>query len=223
MGPSTKKRKLDDNGVKVNGHTQSAEDSSMDGSWTTAPIEGISFSVPQRKKLLLQISPKKNEGIRALNPGTKQKEFGIPWKQIGRVSLSVHPRRAIAAANSCPEHVLCLPVPEKAQAARNFCVFPKLGDGIPRPPGETSEYEPMVWTAPDVPAKEADDEQPSQSAAMIKAIEQAGFNVQQPSEKDFASQVIQGYRKGEKAYHVKAFRGSKDGAYASCSPLPYAC
>ena len=75
----------------------------------------------------------------------------------------------------------------------------------------------MVWTAPGLPIKDADEEEPNPSTTMIKAIEQAGFKVQQPNEKDFVSQVIQGHRKGEKAYHVKAFRGSKDGKFSAYS------
>ena len=56
----------------------------MRGEWFSVATVEVSFSVPQRKKLLLQISPKKVEGIRALNPTNKQREFGIPWKGIGR-------------------------------------------------------------------------------------------------------------------------------------------
>lgn len=32
-----------------------------------------------------------------------------------------------------------------------------------------------------------------------------------PDEREFASAVPEAHRKGEKAYHVKAFRGSKEG------------
>lgn len=35
--------------------------------------------------------------------------------------------------------------------------------------------------------------------------------VTEPSEQEFTSELAQAHRKGEKAYHVKAFRGSKDG------------
>ena len=75
----------------------------------------------------------------------------------------------------------------------------------------------MVWTAPGLPVKDANEDEPNPSTTMIKTIEQAGFKVQQPNEKDFVSQVIQGNRKGEKAYHVKAFRGSKDGKFSTYS------
>ena len=74
----------------------------------------------------------------------------------------------------------------------------------------------MVWTASGLPVKDANEEEPNPSTTMIKAIEQAGFKVQQPNEEDFVSQVIQGYKKGEKVYHVKAFRGSKEGNLFTC-------
>ena len=81
--PLTKKRKLDDSVTKSNTYLNGEGNSSLEGNWESTPIGGISFSVPQRKKLSLQISTKVNEGIRALNPSTNQKEFGIPWGDIG--------------------------------------------------------------------------------------------------------------------------------------------
>ncbi len=148
--------------------------------------------VPQRKKLNLQISSNKSEGIQSINPATKQREFGIPWRDV--------------------EHVLCLPVPEKAQAARNFCVFPVNGDGVSNQVEKASTYEPMVWAVPEVKAKGQAEHTPAPPTQMIEALEAAKLvKVVQPNEKEFISQVTQGIRKGEKAYHVKAFRGSKDG------------
>ena len=82
--PLTKKRKLDDSVTKCNTYLNGEGNSSLEGDWESAPFKGISFSVPQRKKLSLQISTKRNEGIRALNPSTNQKEFGIPWGEIGK-------------------------------------------------------------------------------------------------------------------------------------------
>jgi len=86
---AAKKRRLNGNSANRTGQglpvrSNDAEPESMSATWSSiTPIEA-SFSVPQRKKLLLQISPKTSEGIRALNPGTKEKEFGIPWRDIGR-------------------------------------------------------------------------------------------------------------------------------------------
>lgn len=38
-------------------------------------------------------------------------------------------------------------------------------------------------------------------------------NVTAPDEAEFVAAVPESHRKSEKAYHVKAFRGSKDGRY----------
>jgi len=210
--PAVKKRKLNGNndangtgqGLPIRSHGMEAE--SMNATWSsTTPIEA-SFSVPQRKKLLLQISSKTSEGIRALNPGTKEKEFGIPWRDIGR--LHDHPfYTEWRAYYGCAEHIVCLPVPEKAQATYNFCVFPKSS-------GEaegSSAYEPMVWTVPEIKAKEAGEGKPNLRQTMIEAVKAAKRNVLEPDAAEFVSEVQQAYRKGDKAYHVKAFRGSKDG------------
>jgi hypothetical protein len=90
--PQAKKRKM--NGTDGDGNSQTlphrsgeklngAETGSMSQNWPSVPVVETSFSVPQRKKLLLQISPSSDEGIRALNPSSKDMEFGIPWRDIG--------------------------------------------------------------------------------------------------------------------------------------------
>lgn len=35
-----------------------------------------------------------------------------------------------------------------------------------------------------------------------------------PAEKEFASAIVQSHRKEEKAFHVKAHRGAKDGTFS---------
>ena len=103
-------------------------------------------------------------------------------------------------------------MPEKAQAARNFCVFSKNGDGIAPAADGASGYEPMVWTAADTLAK-GDEGGVTASAKIIKALKDAKCQVMEPKDDEFVSEVQQAYRKGEKAYYVKAFRGSKDGKF----------
>ena len=89
--PATKKRKLNEE-LQVNGKTSKAGNDAtiLNESWSGQVFEGISFSVPQRKKLFLEISSKRSEGIRALNPSTKETEFGIPWKEIGWTNHGLH-------------------------------------------------------------------------------------------------------------------------------------
>ena len=43
----------------------------------------------------------------------------------------------------------------------------------------------------------------------------------EPDVQEFASAVPEPHRKGEKAYHVKAFRGSKEGMFNSTSCMFY--
>ena len=73
----------------------------------------------------------------------------------------------------------------------------------------------MVWTVPEVKTKDTTDK-PNYRQAMTEAIEAAGMQVIEPNAAEFESQMQQAYRKGEKSYHVKAFKGSKDGGF-----LPY--
>lgn len=119
-------------------------------------------------------------------------------------------------------HALCLPVPEKTQKQFNFCIIPEYADGITPPPEGTATSEAMVFTIADGPAKAAfsgDGKQlgqgPGESAeAFIRKIldeNMAHTRVVRPDDKQFVSAMPEAHRKGEKAYHVKAFRGSKEG------------
>lgn len=38
-----------------------------------------------------------------------------------------------------------------------------------------------------------------------------------PDEREFASEIPQSHRKGEKAFHTKAFKGSKEGTSSLCN------
>lgn len=162
--------------------------SSIGSSWKGTRFEGVSFTVPQRKKLSLTISSSKNEGLIASGSGVDTPEFGVPWSQV--------------------EHVMCLPVPEKTQAQRSFIVFPRGVDGL----GETtSDHEMMVWTVPDTKTKGAADDEPTQAQAIKSALSQRS-KLLEPDPTDFTSEIPPaGSKKGEKAYHIKAFKGSKDG------------
>lgn len=80
----------------------------------------------------------------------------------------------------------------------------------------------MLWTVPETAPKpgvlgaEIDvDAEDTYKTILLRLLnerlEPFKKRVIQPNEKEFASQSIQAHRKGEKAVHVKAFRGSKDG------------
>ena len=80
-------------------------------------------------------------------------------------------------------------------------------------------HEPMVWTVPEVKAKDTIDK-PNYRQIVIEAADSVGIAVIEPNAEEFESQVQQALRKGEKSYHVKAFRGSKDGPYSHHMTLP---
>ena len=87
-GPTIKKRKLNDE-AQANSKA-SSDEAILNAPWSSKSFEGVSLSVPQRKKLSLEISSKRAEGIRAVNPSTKGTEFGIPWKEIGSTQGQSH-------------------------------------------------------------------------------------------------------------------------------------
>lgn len=166
-----------------------------------------SFLLPQRKKLSLEISPRSDGGLRARNPATGAVEFGIAWADV--------------------QHAVCVPVPEKAQRQYAFCVFPApRGDGVGSASDGTAAAEPMVWTVPDTVPKNVSlgrDGQDGEGARnggykdhVLRllngaGVEAAGRKVVEPEEREFASTLVHAHRKGEMAFHVGAFRGSKDG------------
>lgn len=164
-----------------------------------------SFLVPQRKKLALEISPRSEEGLRARNPATGAVEFGVAWRDV--------------------QHAVCVPVPEKAQRQYAFCVFPTYGDGVTSSlEGASATTEPMVWTVPDTVPKNVSlgrdghgevAQDGTYKGYVLRLLDTSlglvGRKVVEPDEKEFASTLVHAHRKGERAFHVSAFRGSKDG------------
>ncbi|KAL8704615.1 MAG: hypothetical protein Q9225_008076, partial [Loekoesia sp. 1 TL-2023] len=151
-------------------------------------IADISFSIPQRKKLKLELGRNSDKGaIRACQPTSREAEFSVRWQDV--------------------EYCVCLPVPEKAQPQYNYCIFPR------------STEEQILFTVPGTKVKpetiqsdSAVDPEESYKSVVTRMLNRRLNNkVLEPDEREFVSQVAQAHRKGEKAVHVKAFRGSKDG------------
>ncbi|KAL8643942.1 MAG: hypothetical protein Q9226_008027 [Calogaya cf. arnoldii] len=179
--------------VHTNGHAPTSKKRKLETE-TSIPdtfdsIADISFSIPQRKKLKLEISRNSESGaIRGTNAATGQAEFGIRYSDV--------------------DYCICLPVPEKAQPQYSFCVFPTSGDDqlLFSVPGTKIKTEAVESDQP------IDEEQTYKDVVirmMSKRLKKT--KVIEPNEKDFVSTIAQAHRKGEKAVHVKAFRGSKDG------------
>lgn len=221
--PAAKKRKLDDSNGAQNGLVASAGlASAAVNAWRSYP--GVSFSIPQRKKYTLElVDDKRHGGIRAVGADGSV-EFGIPWKQVGEWASCI-PYQHSGATQACwltsvIEQVFCLPVPEKAKRQHNFVVLPVHGDGVNPVPdhAKNSPPEPIVWTFEEATGKnivEGEDPGPGPMAEAIHhCLIQAGTakTVIFPDPEQFESAIPQSHRKGEKGYHVKAHRGSKEGA-----------
>ena len=113
-------------------------------------------------------------------------------------------------------------MPEKTQRQVNFCIIPQYNDGINPPPEGESVPEAMVFTVNDGPPKAAysGSGQPipmgegDTAEKLIRRILNDNLSqtkVTSPDQREFACATPEAHRKGEKAYHVKAFRGSKEG------------
>ncbi|KAF2441519.1 Rtt106-domain-containing protein [Karstenula rhodostoma CBS 690.94] len=195
--PTTKKRKLEeDNGAQNGAAAASSLTSAATKAWRQYP--GTSFSLPQRKKHTLELVDKKDGGVRAIGADGSV-EFSIAWRDV--------------------DQVFCLPVPEKAKRQHNFIILPVHGDGVTPVPDhlKTSPPEPIVWTFEEATGKnivEGEDPGPGPMAEAIHhCLIQArtGKTVIFPEADQFESAIPQSHRKGEKAYHVKGHRGSKEG------------
>lgn len=214
---SSKKRKLDaSEGTEDQGKSFLHED------WNTkscSSIPELSFSIPQRKKLTLEIGSLKSQGVRARNPSTGAVAFGVSYQDIRKRPHLLNFNRTLNPS-FFPEHVICLPVPEKAQAQYNFCLFPLHGDGVTVPSEKTSAAEPMVWTA-GVGIIDGDETHKGLCVRLLnESLRHFGQKVVEPDEKEFVSQESRPYKTGEKAAHVKAFRGSKDGISSTKDLFP---
>ncbi|RDW57440.1 putative negative regulator of DNA transposition (Rtt106) [Aspergillus mulundensis] len=196
--PVAKKRKLE-NGTGA-GSTQSLVDLKTHNALQFY-MQDVSFAMPQRKKLTLEVTAG-NKYLRARNQASKEVEFGVPLNKI--------------------QHVLCLPVPEKSQRQFNFCVIPQYADGINPPPEGEPAPEAIMWTVNNGPAKSAFSGHGQQigigdgetSESLVRRVLDENLShirVVRPDAQEFVSAMLEAHRKGEKAYHIKAFRGSKEG------------
>lgn len=118
----------------------------------------------------------------------------------------------IEANSALADQIFCLPVPEKTKRQHNFVVIP------------TSPItEPIIWTVFEPTKKELDagaNEEPTYTAgALNKELKSFNKKVVFPNEDQFASAIVQSHRKNEKAFHVKAHRGAKDGASNHYIPI----
>ncbi|KAI9652672.1 MAG: hypothetical protein M1831_006659 [Alyxoria varia] len=169
--------------------------------WTNVKVvcsaKDVSCSVPVRKKLNLEFvqgDSREAGGIRALNPASGDTEYALGWDEV--------------------EQVVLAPVPEKAQPAYSYVVLPAPN---------SSTLESLVWTVTPSGAPKGfsfgsgdsvgEDDTPISvfDRALNQHLGRYGKHIVKPDGKVFISSIVQAHRKNEKAFHVKAFRGSKDG------------
>ncbi|KAJ9607873.1 hypothetical protein H2200_007952 [Cladophialophora chaetospira] len=160
----------------------------------------ISFSLPQRKKLHLGIaqygtdinSKDTSFVIFTRNPSTNEVDMEVPLSQFA--------------------YALRLPVPEKAAKQYNFVLLPKSG----------TSTEPIIWSVNAGPLKScsvpnaqlvevAPGPEDVLESALGFVLRQFHISLSLPTPEEFSSATPESHRKNDKAYHVKAFRGSKDG------------
>ncbi|QPC77930.1 hypothetical protein HYE68_008682 [Fusarium pseudograminearum] len=203
--PAHKKRRVDlqqangaANGTKpaTKVQTNAADESVL------LEIKEISVSVPQRKKFELCFT---DGHIYARAPNTTA------------------PIPAITYAWSDIEYAFYLPVPEKNQVQHNYILFPR-GTCLPSKTNPPTE-EPLVFTVPATPPKQGTIGGPDAGSAaavsdnykslfhwaLNRHLKPIGVDITASNPNKFQSMVRQPHRPSEKAVHVKAFRGSKDG------------
>jgi len=233
-----KKIKADkDNSTPRKGSTSITWTSAGEPSFKAADI---SFVVPIRKKLRLELvgtaEGGNNCGIRGINPATGQFEVGMRYDEIGEsISLSLtrdlevtafqehYARHTLtsptlfrpeinSSANKTShpkDQVILVPVPEKATPQFNFILIPQTH----------SQSEPIIFTIPSKAPKHVSFREPTENdtyelyieRALNSALASTSHQVISPSSSDFESKSQQGRRKGERLWHVKAHRGSKEG------------
>jgi len=107
------------------------------------------------------------------------------------------------------DQVIVVPVPEKPTPQFNFILIPHAH----------SAAEPIVFTVPSKRPKDVSFREPTENdtyelyieRAINSALASGTTQVTAPSSDQFESKSQQGRRKGERLWHVKAHRGSKEG------------
>jgi hypothetical protein len=165
----------------------------------------VSFTSPLRKKLKLQFvtdtSNISKHQIRLLNQTTHAIEYTLRGEDV--------------------DAMFCLPVPEKTQRQQCFLIFPLAGsqsyDGTPAEPlvwtmNETKGSPEIVGGATRLDGSEEDTLVEITRRELDSFMAALSRKTILPTEREFASEIPQSHRKNEKAFHTKAFRGSKEGS-----------
>ena len=220
-----KKRKIDQVTTPAHPHANGTAPSAtaIANPTTLLDCPDVSFQMPLRKKLRLQLvqdahQPDTRQELRVSDPKTTTCEHALPAADIA--------------------HAFCLPVPEKQQRQCAFVLLPKP-DAV-NPAGAPRDH--VLFTLNETPplgmqrqSQAAEPEQGQQQRdgdgddTYVSVLERQlnavlsryGKRVVRPTEAEFASAIPQSHRKGERGWHVKAHRGSKEGKTASLPTPPH--
>lgn len=199
---NAKKRKLEDgssaSGTLQNG-TRLVSSKSVE---TTFECSDVSVQIPARKKLKLAIGSDGQDArrtvVRLLNPTTNDLEFEIPTDQI--------------------EDVFSTPVPDKQARQTFFAILPTPNalntSGTPAEQVLFTLNETAPPTAASSTAMTMTEDETHVSVtkrAFERILAPYRKTIIAPDANEFASARPQPNRKGEKAYHVNCYRGSKEG------------
>ncbi|OAP60898.1 hypothetical protein AYL99_05900 [Fonsecaea erecta] len=202
--PASKKRKLPDGSSLPLAAAAPTQKGGSHPREVILEARDISFSLPQRKKLHLGIAQYGADfngagttfSIFTRNPATNEVEMEVPLDQV--------------------TYALRLPIPEKAAKQYNFVLLLK--------PESSNNTDAITWAVNDGPLKSchvssrdlaeiASDPGAILEKALDYLIQRSGNKegLTLPDAEEFCSAKPEPHRKGDKAYHVKGFRGSKDG------------
>lgn len=196
-------------------------------------VKEVSVSIPQRKKYDLCFT--KNY-LYTMQVGTSTPVQGMvyKWDEIGMsfaLPLPLPPTHFVKIQHDlhiCSEYVFYTPIPEKQQVQHNYTLFPRstaLSATKSFPP---VDFEPFLFTVPPTAPKPgvvegyaaATAAQVSDSytslmhwaiTSQLQAVGNTGVTITAPDPRVFYSTAKQSYRPNERAVHVRAHRGTKDG------------
>jgi hypothetical protein len=199
---STKKRKLEDGSSAPGAQWHGSTTPSLGSVVTAFECSDVSVQIPARKKLRLSLGRDPQDArrgiVRLLNSTTNELECAIPSEQI--------------------EDIFSVPVPDKQARQTFFAIIPKADAvGAGGAPPEQMLFT-LNETAPPTNASSTDfaiaDDETYVSVtrrSFERTLAPYGKTIITPDDNEFASARAQAHRKGEKAYHVNCYRGSKEG------------
>ena len=124
---------------------------------------------------------------------------------------------AVLTLVSCSEQVVAVPVPEKVQPQHNFVVIPSdpTQDSLVWSVNTNWSSKNISFRASASSVDGGDTWIDAVGRVLNQELRPYGRKLVQVDPNEFESSIVQAHRKSEKGYHVKAWRGSKDGKLVS--------